>query len=498
MSGSSPLYAAIDLGSNSFHLLIVRNVEGAVRAVVRIKRKVRLASGLDAKGILSREAMIRGWDCLRLFADQLQNIPANNIRIVATATLRFAKNAQDFVLEGERILRHEIQVISGETEARTIYHGVMSTSGARGNILVVDIGGGSTELIAGNGPEIHVIHSLKMGCVTWMNRFFSDGLITEENYDKAIAEARQVLAPFAAEYLHIGFQCCLGASGTVQAIHEIMVAQGENERVTLDVLRKLRKLTVEEGSMDKLAIPGLTQERLVVFPGGLAILTAIYEVLQIGFISLAGGALREGIIYSILGDFSSGDVKVRTVDSLIARYQLDREQAQRIMTVALSAFGDVKDVWKLDDVCSDVLKAASMLSEIGLCIEYKKAPQHAAYIISNIDMPGFSVAQKYLLSALLYNERDDFKQTTIKQQNAVSYDDACKLIRLLRLAIIICIGRNDDVIGQNFRFTASESGKLELHVENPNQWKSHYLLVSLLKEEQQREQQAGWQLEMNI
>ena len=247
MSGSSPLYAAIDLGSNSFHLLIVRNVAGAVSAVCRIKRKVRLASGLDSDSRLSQEAMQRGWDCLRLFADQLENIPDANIRIVATATLRFAVNSEEFVRVGEQILRHKINVISGETESRIIYHGVMSTSGIQGRMLVVDIGGASTEMILGNGPEIHVIHSLSMGCVTWQSRFFGDGLITQEKYDEAIEAAIAVIAPYAQEYLHYGFDCCLGASGTVQALHEMVVAGGYNERVTPDYLKKLKNETIRQG-----------------------------------------------------------------------------------------------------------------------------------------------------------------------------------------------------------------------------------------------------------
>ncbi len=498
MSGSSPLYAAIDLGSNSFHLLIVRNVAGAVRAVCRIKRKVRLASGLDSGNRLSQEAMQRGWDCLRLFADQLENIPDANIRIVATATLRFAVNSEDFVKVGEQILRHKINVISGETESRIIYHGVMSTSGIQGRMLVVDIGGASTEMILGNGPEIHVIHSLSMGCVTWQSRFFGDGLITREKYDEAIQAAIAVIAPYAQEYLHYGFDCCLGASGTVQALHEMVVAGGYNERVTLDYLKKLKNETIRQGSIASLCIPGLTPERLAVLPGGLAILSAIYHVLNVREISLAGGALREGIIYSLLGDFSSGNTKVRTVDSVIARYQMDREQAQRIMTVAMSALGDVRDSWGLSDPNAvSLYKAAALLSELGLCIEYRRAPQHAAYIINNIDMPGFNVDQKRLLAALLCNERDAFNTEALRQQSVVSYETACKLARLLRIAFIICVGRTDLVLGQCFRFQAEEPNLLIVTPDRDLK-APHYLVTSLLREEAEIERSLGWELEVQL
>lgn len=498
MSGSSPLYAAIDLGSNSFHLLIVRNVEGAVRAVCRIKRKVRLASGLNTDNMLSHEAMQRGWNCLRLFADQLENIPDANIRIVATATLRFAVNADVFVRTGEQILKHKINVISGETESRTIYHGVMSTSGIQGRMLVVDIGGASTEMILGNGPEIHVIHSLPMGCVIWQTRYFGDGLITRDRYDIAIRAASEVIAPYASEYLHYGFDCCLGASGTVQALHEMVVSGGHNEKVTLDYLRKLQEVTVKQESISGLHILGLTQERLAVLPGGIAILTAIYQAFNVKEISLAGGALREGIIYSMLGDFSSGNTKVRTVDSVIARYQMDREQAQRIMTVAMSALGDVKDSWGLnDDIAISLYKAAALLSELGLCIEYRRAPQHAAYIINNIDMPGFNIDQKRLLAALLCNERDAINTDVLKLQTVVSYETACKLVRLLRIAFIICVGRTDLVLGQCFRFQAENPYKLTVTLDRDLK-APHYLVTSLLQEEAEIEKNQGWELEVSI
>ena len=218
MPGSSPLYAAIDLGSNSFHMLVVRNVSGAVRAVSRVKRKVKLAQGLDENNLLSEEAIQRGLDCIRLFAEQLKDIPDHNIRIVATATLRLAKNSSDFIQRAEKILEHGIEIISGEEEARTIYHGVVSTSSASGNILVIDIGGASTELIIGEGLNVKVLHSTQMGCVTWLNNFFANDEITEAAYDKAIEASIEILSPLADEYLREGFSTCVGASGTIQSL----------------------------------------------------------------------------------------------------------------------------------------------------------------------------------------------------------------------------------------------------------------------------------------
>lgn len=492
MSGSSPLYAAVDLGSNSFHLLVVRNVSGAIRAVSRVKRKVRLAQGLDDKNILSEEAIRRGLDCIRLFAEQLKDIPKQNIRIVATATLRLAKNASVFIENAEKILEHSIDIISGEEEARTIYHGVISTSNTQGNILVIDIGGASTELIIGKGLDVKVLHSTQMGCVTWVNNFFSGDLITEDNYNQAIDAATETLSPIADEYLREGFDTCVGASGTIQSLQEIMLSSGESEVVTLEKLLLLKKKTLEDGRFSKLNISGLSPERLTVFPSGLAILIAIFKLLDIKGMTLAGGALREGVIYRMLGGYAPKDVRTNTVNSLITRYQLDREQAERVTKVALQAFDVLKDTWKLDNTSSrPILKWAAMLYEIGLCIEYKKAPQHASYIIDNIEMPGFTNAQKHLLSALLLNQRDTYKISALQNQNAVSYEEACALARILRLAIIICVRRSPDAIDGQIQFTMPEFGCIELVISS--EWMNkHYLRATLLKEECSRQTEQGW------
>nr|MCG6364913.1 guanosine-5'-triphosphate,3'-diphosphate pyrophosphatase [Vibrio fluvialis] len=238
---SSPLYAAIDLGSNSFHMLIVRHIDGSVQTMAKIKRKVRLAAGLDENNALSFEAMQRGWDCLSLFAERLQDIPDENIRIVGTATLRTATNVDAFLNKANAILGHQIEVISGEEEAATIYKGVAHTSGGMGRRLVVDIGGASTELIIGEGFEAKALTSLKMGCVTWLERHFKDRQLNATNFNNAIHAAKQMLDPILEQYTQLGWNVCVGASGTVQALQEIMLAQGMDEVITLAKLKRLQK-----------------------------------------------------------------------------------------------------------------------------------------------------------------------------------------------------------------------------------------------------------------
>lgn len=487
---SSPLYAAIDLGSNSFHMLVVCEVAGALRTVVKVKRKVRLAAGLDADFSLSRAAMERGWDCLRLFAEQLQDIPPENIRVVGTATLRLASNVDDFLREAERVLNHNIEIISGEEEAKTIYEGVSWTSAGEGNRLVIDIGGASTELVIGEQSEAKLLSSLHMGCVTWLNNHFGDGELSAERFQQAISAAKSVLVKVAADYLALGWKSCVGASGTVQALQEIMLAQGKSEQVTLPKLRELMQQAIACGRLDRLQLEGLNAERLTVFPSGLAILIALFEELGIESMTLAGGALREGLIYGLLGNSHDCDARDRTANSLINRYQLDREHAERVRDTVVEAFGQVQAGWRLSRRYGrPILRYAALLHEIGLCIEYKKAPQHAAYIIDNIDMPGFTPAQKKLLSALLLNQRDDFRLDPLERQGAVTGQQAIQLVRLLRLSIILCMRRTRGTV-PNFAFHA-EGESLTLTL--PKGWLDvHYLRASELRLEVERQQKMGW------
>ena len=269
-----------------------------------------------------------------------------------------------------------------------------------------------------------------------------------------------------------------------------MIAQGRSERVTLAKLYELKAQTISCNHLDMLVLQGLMPERLSVFPSGLAILIAIFETLQIQNMTLAGGALREGLIYGMIGKRRSCDVRERTADSLITRYQMDRIQAERVRDAALHAFQQVQKEWQLSEQYGrPMLRWAAMLHELGLCIEYKKAPQHAAYIIDNIDMPGFTPAQKQLLSALVFNQRDGFKLEVLEKQNAVSLRQAIRLARLLRFAIILCMRRTEGSVPR-FILTANEE---QLLLQLPVGWlNEHYLRASELHQEAERQSAMGW------
>ena len=485
----SPLYAAIDLGSNSFHMWIVREVAGTVQTLAKIKRKVRLAAGLNSENELSIEAMQRGWDCLSLFAERLQDIPASNIRIVGTAALRTAVNAEAFLSKAETILGYPVDIIPGEEEARIIYQGVAHTSGGCGKRLVVDIGGASTEVIIGEGFDASALTSLKIGCVTWLERYFKDRYLTEANFDAAIAAAKAAIAPIVEQYQTLGWQTCVGASGTVQALQEIMLAQGMDEIITLQKLKRMQRQAMQYERLEDLDIEGLTLERALVFPSGLSILIAIFESLGIESMTLAGGALREGMVYEMMSQMRHNDVRERTLQSLQTRFQLDSIHAGNVSDTARALLASCLSEWKPEPQAHYLLDASTALHEIGTMIEFKKSGEHSAYLIHHSDLPGFTRAQKHLIGELLRRYRENL--TSLPEQHALSAQSATRLLRLLRLAVILC-HRRDSSHQPPFTLQAEDNA---LSLSLPASWLvANPLTNAELQQEATRQSDMGWPL----
>ncbi|MER2473399.1 guanosine-5'-triphosphate,3'-diphosphate diphosphatase [Photorhabdus laumondii] len=491
MLSSSSLYAAIDLGSNSFHMLVVREVSGSMQILARIKRKVRLAAGLDKNNRLSQQAMERGWQCLRIFSERLQDIPPSQILVVATATLRIAENSDEFVGKASEILDCPVKVISGEDEARLIYQGVAHTTGGPEKRLVVDIGGASTELVTGNGAKASQLSSLSMGCVTWLEGYFNDRSLTEENFARAEAAAHETLKLIAPKLVEQGWQICVGASGTVQALQEIMIAQGMDELITLPKLQELKHKAIECGKLEELEIEGLTLERALVFPSGLAILIAIFQALNIESMILAGGALREGLVYGMLDLPIEPDIRTRTLRNIQRRFQLDVEQSQRVKQLAEHFLQQVAKPWELDSRCHELLQSACLIHEIGLSIDFHQAPSHAAYLINYLALPGYTPAQKKLLATLLKNQSGPIDLFSFNQQNALPLIQAQRLCRLLRLAIIFANRRRNDTLPA-LRLKVSDEA---LTITLPHGWLMlHPLRAESLQQEIQWQNHAQWSL----
>ena len=487
---SPPLYAAIDLGSNSFHMLVVRHIDGSVQTMAKIKRKVRLAAGLDENNALSTEAMQRGWDCLSLFAERLQDIPKENIRIVGTATLRTATNVDIFLEKANQILGYDINVISGEEEAATIYKGVAHTSGGSGRRLVVDIGGASTEMIIGEGFSAKALTSLKMGCVTWLERHFKDRQLTATNFDNAIEAAKSTLAPILESYTDIGWDVCVGASGTVQALQEIMLAQGMDEVITHTKLKRLQKQAMITERLEELEIEGLTLERALVFPSGLSILIAIFELLKIDSMTLAGGALREGLAYEMVDELRQDDIRARTIKSVQSRYQMDVSYGDQVAAAAQTLLKQAGgETWVSEPQAGVLLQTAAKLHEIGLTIDFKKGGEHSAYLLQNLDLPGFTRAQKHYLGELTRRYREQL--TSLPEQHAVSGTSSKRILRILRLAILLTHRRNPE-LEPEFALTADDNN---LTLTLSKQWLAdNPLTAAELEIESNRQTDIGWPL----
>lgn len=470
----SDCYGAIDLGSNSFHLMIVRNINGVPHPIAKVKRKVRLAAGLNQDNELSLEAMERGWQCLALFADRLSKIPASNIKVVSTATLRLATNAQQFCERANQILGHQIEIISGDQEAALIYHGMAVTSGGDGKRLIIDIGGASTELILGQGFEPMVLNSLNMGCVSWLERYFDDRLLNAHNFERAINAATEILAPVKSDYLCHQWQLSLGASGSIQAVQEVLVAQGLNEQITLEKLELLLAQTIACGTQQQLNIKGLKEDRKPVFASGLAILIMLFRQLSLDVMSTSGGALREGLIAQLISQPQVDNLALDTVKKLQQQYNIDTIQADQVSEVALTLAAQLSGFEPLD---LELLKYSAMLHEIGLTINYLNANDHGRYLINNLTMSGFSTEQQRLISGLIGNYKNPIQPDLLTQQAWCSVNVATRLATVLRLAVIIT-GRYQ---GERVKgiFLSEKNQKFQLQIDDNLILKHPLMMVEL-------------------
>lgn len=485
-------YAAVDLGSNSFHMVIVHVVNGSVQIIGKIKQKVRLAAGLDNDLALDDVSMERGWQCLQVFSERLQDIPPSNIKIVATATLRLATNARLFITKAEEILNHKLEVISGEEEARQIYLGVAYTSANQGNSLVIDIGGASTEIIIGNDMQPIHLKSLDMGCVTFMERYFTGGEISKECFENAKSAAHALIAHVSDAFLCFDWENCLGASGTPQAITEILVAQGISDAIRLDYLYHLEKQCIDCGDIKSLNIDGLEDSRKAIFPSGLAILISLFEALHIEHMNISGGALREGLIYGMLDNVTENDRRQQTINQTKQRYHIDKNHANSVRHVALNLCHQLcaqQNICHLDT--ETILGAAAQLHEIGLHIEYKRHHEHGEYILTYIDLPGFTRLQRAAIRDLVAQHRLTMGVDTFDKYHE-DYRPMLKgLLRVLRIAVVLCLRRQNKHIPEvNL---ACEDSKWTLTF--PEGWlKAHPLINAELANECWLQHKAGFEL----
>ncbi|WP_304639981.1 exopolyphosphatase [Pseudomonas sp.] len=433
-----PLIAAIDLGSNSFHMVLARVDHGEIRILERLGEKVQLGAGLGEDGNLSEESMQRGLDCLRRFAQLINGLPESAVRVVGTNALREARNRAQFIRQVRQILGHRVDVVSGREEARLIYLGVAHTlADDEGKRLVMDIGGGSTEFIVGERFESLLRESLQIGCVSFTRNFFADGRISATRYAQAYTHARLELMQIEQPIQRLGWQEAVGSSGTIRSIGQCLQAGGQGQgEVTRDGLLWLKRRLIKAGQVEKLDLPGLKAERRPILPAGLAILEAAFDALGIETMTHSEGALREGALYDLLGRHSHEDVRERTLGALIERYHVDVFQAERVEQMAMRLFREVSQGWDLNSKQADLLSWAARIHEVGMDIAHNQYHKHGAYLIEHADLAGFSRYEQQALALLIRGQR---RSLPGPERLAEFGEDATALLRLsmlLRLAIL--------------------------------------------------------------
>ncbi|PTQ90986.1 exopolyphosphatase [Agitococcus lubricus] len=477
------LLAAIDLGSNSFHLAIARLDHGEVRRVDSLSEKVQLGAGFDKDKNLTPEAQARALACLARFAQRLQSIPLKRLRIVATNALRQANNAANLIEQAERILKKRIEIVAGREEARLIYLGVSHTLADEGRRLVVDIGGGSTEFIIGENFNPLETESLQMGCVAYTQRFFADGSINAKALERAIMAARQEVMAIATAYRHLGWQSVVGSSGTIKATRQIMVQQGwasPEGYITKDGLKQVKERILQAKHVSELNLLGLKEDRRAILPAGFAIIQAVFDELGLETMNYSDGALREGVLYDMLGRFSHEDIRDRSAQALLARYHVDNAQAQRVATTADMLYQQVQQPLNLDDEDQDILRRAALLHEIGLAISHSSYHKHGAYLVQYSDVAGFSQADQEKLALLVGCHRRKIREEQKLQLIKSGGLSMFYVSVLLRLAVLLHHSRSADPLP----VIHLHSDGLDFILQFPDDWLvNHPLTQADLEEE---------------
>ena len=430
--------AAVDLGSNSFHMIVMRALpSGELRVIDKIKHRVRLAAGLDDEGRLDADAQERALESLQMMGQRIQSLHADLVRAVGTNTLRKASNALPFLVRASGALGHRIDVISGREEARLIYQGVSHDLSPDDRLLVVDIGGGSTELIIGEDREPLSLDSLYMGCVSWSMRFFPEGRVSRRRFADARTAARLQLQSAARRYRDLGWGRALGSSGTVRAIERVLRENGlEYDGITATGMQRLADLLAASKRMDRARLSGLSDTRRPVLPGGLAILQAVFEALEIERMDASDNALREGVILDLLGREHDDDARAVATRRFAARFGVDPSHAGHVRDTALRLYDAVAKTWKLDvdPNTRRLLAWAAELHEVGIFVSWSGHHKHGAYLIQHADLAGFSRSEQELMAALVLSHRGRLSHERIASVYRGPMHLALRLAVLLRLA----------------------------------------------------------------
>ena len=497
MTPERQIFAAVDLGSNSFHMIVAREEHGELRVIDRLKEMVRLAGGLDEQGQLEPATREIALNCLARFGQRLKDIPESNIRAVGTQTFRRLRNPATFLVVAETALGCPIDIVSGREEARLVYIGVRRNMPAGVNRrLVVDIGGGSTEVVAGDMIDPVLAESIPFGCVATTRLAFPDGRLSLEFWRRARRLVLVELQQFSSTFRDYGWDQAVGSSGTIRAVQSMLTQLYPNEPVGITrlLLRELRDRMIAAGSVDQLALAGLSERRRPVIAGGVLILDAVMKALQIERLQPSDFALREGLLFDLLGRLSEADPRDQTVSGMARRYECDPDQADRVVGWLSRAFEQVGPELQLREAHRDLLLWAAQLHEIGLAIAHDRSSQHGGYILEHADMPGFTRQEQALLSALVAMQRDRPDPERILALPPRLHHACRQMLALLRLAVTLFRARSDSDF-TDFRLVAK--GKKTIRLQLPPGWLDSHPLTSYdLHEEAQHLARLGLSLKV--
>jgi exopolyphosphatase/guanosine-5'-triphosphate,3'-diphosphate pyrophosphatase len=486
--------AAVDLGSNSFHLVVARYSHGQLVVIDRLREMVRLGAGVGEDGRIDKEAAARALACLQRFGQRLRDMHARSVRVVGTNALRVARRKQSFLERARDALGHPIEIVSGMEEARLIYSGVSHSLPAEpGRRLVVDIGGGSTEMIVGEGYEPLLLESLQVGCVTLSQRYFGDGKLSSKRIARARLAARLELEPVQTAFLERGWERAVGSSGTVRAIADaVRELDPASTAITPGGIGTLLEALEQAGHTRALELEAVTEERRAVFPGGVVIMAEVFDALNLAQMRCAEGALRDGLLHDMIGRYGAADARERTVSSMQQRYHVDAGQAGRVAATLLDFLAQVRESWGLDEpLAEQTLDWAARLHEIGLDVAHSGYHRHGAYLLENADMPGFAREEQLLLARLVGAHRRKLVLAGLEDLIPPWDTLALRLIVLLRLAVLLHRGRSSAALPE-IALTPRPRG---LELRFPARWlREHPLSVADLQQEIGYLRDAGFRL----
>jgi exopolyphosphatase/guanosine-5'-triphosphate,3'-diphosphate pyrophosphatase len=487
--------AAVDLGSNSFHMLVAHMDGGTLKVIDRHKEMVRLGEGLTSDKHLREDVAERALACLERMGQRLKDMPPGHVRAVGTNTLRQLRPSSRFLPRAEMALGHPIEIIAGREEARLIYLGV-SHGLAIGDEkrLVIDIGGGSTELIVGEGFSPTLRESLHMGCVSMSRRFLDNDKLTAKQLDKAELYGALEVRPVRELFRQSGWATATGSSGTVKSIAAVVTAEGWSEDgITKESLDRLREALIETGRTSELSLKGLSDERRPVFAGGVAVLRSLFSTLDIQHMRVSDQALREGLIYEMVGRLEHEDTRERTVATLSRRFDIDVEHAARVRETALQLWAQLRDAWGLQHPNYPlILGWAADLHEVGVAVSHSQYQKHGAYLVANADLSGFTRQEQQVLAALVLGHRRKFPVDAFLALPSGLKSCARGLCVILRLAVLMHRGRSKKSTPEPVLSADDDT----LILRFPDGWLAEHPLTQLeLEQEAQRLVPAGYCLD---